>query len=221
MELGGTHRHGPHGHTHSPLLDPELRRSREGLRVVATSLGVLALTALVQGVIYTATDSVALLADLLHNVGDALTALPLGTAFLLRSRRAEYYSGYGVVAAIAVSALIAAAIAVYRIVHPLPIQHLFELAFAGVVGFAGNEIASRVRLRAGLRLNSAALVADGKHARVDGLVSLAVVASAIVVGLGLHIADPLIGLAITVAILRITVQSWRIVAASAPGASSL
>jgi cation diffusion facilitator family transporter len=159
--------------------------------------------------VYVATGSVALLADLIHNFGDALTAIPLGAAFLMRSAVAERYAGYFVVLAIFVSAAVAGVESVDRLLHPQHIDHLPVLALAGAIGFAGNELAARVRLRAGRRLDSPALVADGHHARVDGLVSLGVVASAIVVAIGLEVADALIGLAITVAILRITWLSWR------------
>ncbi|TML06197.1 MAG: cation diffusion facilitator family transporter [Actinobacteria bacterium] len=197
-----------HGHAHG-LVDPSIVRSRQGVRAVSASLVVLLATAGVQVAIFVATDSVALLADLIHNAGDALTAIPLGAAFLLRSERAERVAGYFVVGAIFVSAVVAGAEAINRLVHPRTIDHLWVLALAGVAGFAGNEIASRVRLRAGHRLNSPALIADGNHARVDGLVSLAVVASAVISALGLQRADPLIGLAITLVILRITWQSWQ------------
>jgi len=154
-----------------------------------------------------------LLADVIHNFGDALTAIPLGAAFLVRSRRAERWAGYFVVATIFVSALVAAGEAIHRLIHPQTIHHLVALTLAGLVGFAGNEIAAQVRLRSGRRLGSAALIADGDHARVDGFVSLAVVASAICVALGLQVADPLIGLTITLVILRITWQSWATVRA--------
>jgi cation diffusion facilitator family transporter len=181
------------------------------VRAVSASLAVLLATAILQAVVFAATSSVALLADLIHNFGDALTAIPLGAAFLLRSKTGERRAGYFVVAAIFVSAVVAAVESVDRLVHPRAIEHLGILALAGAIGFAGNEIAARVRLRAGARLDSPALIADGNHARVDGLVSLAVVASAAVVALGLDRADPLIGLGITVVILRITWQSWRTV----------
>jgi cation diffusion facilitator family transporter len=202
------HDHGGHGHRHG-LVDPDMARSREGLRAVTWSLAVLLATAVAQAAIFAATGSVALLADLIHNAGDALTAVPLGIAFLLRSARAEQRAGYFVVAAIFVSACVAGAEAIARFVHPQHLDHLGVLAAAGVIGFAGNEVAARVRLRAGRRLDSAALVADGHHARADGYVSLAVVASAAVVALGFDLGDPLIGLVITVVILRITAQSWR------------
>jgi cation diffusion facilitator family transporter len=196
-----------HSHSHG-LVDPSIKRSRAGVRAVALSLGILGLTTLAQFAIYTATGSVALLADLVHNFGDALTALPLGVAFLMRSPIAEKRAGYFVVATIFASACVAAIEAINRLVHPAHIDHLLVLALAGVIGFVGNELAAQVRLRAGRRLVSPALIADGNHARVDGFVSLSVVASAAVVALGAPIADPLIGLAITVVILRITWQSF-------------
>jgi cation diffusion facilitator family transporter len=199
-----------HGHSHG-LVDESIKRSRDGVRAVSASLAVLLATAVAQAVVFALTGSVALLADLIHNVGDALTAIPLGAAFLLRSQTAERRAGYFVVLAIFVSAVVAAIEAVHRLVDPQGIDHLAVLALAGVIGFAGNEVAAQVRLAAGRRLNSPALIADGNHARVDGLVSLAVVASAAVVALGLDVGDPLIGLAITLVILRITWQSWRTV----------
>jgi cation diffusion facilitator family transporter len=204
------HDHGAHGHSHG-LVHPSITRSRAGLRAVSLSLVVLLVTALAQSAVFVATSSVALLADLIHNFGDALTALPLGAAFLLRSFVAERRAGYFVVAAIFVSACVAGAEAVDRLVHPQPIDHLAVLAAAGFIGFVGNEIAARIRLRAGRTLRSPALIADGNHARTDGFVSLAVVASAIVVAVGLEVGDPIIGLAITVVILRITCQSLQTV----------
>jgi cation diffusion facilitator family transporter len=204
--------HGGHGHSHG-LVDESIKRSRDGLRVVAISLGVLLATALLQIVIFVSTGSVALLADLIHNTGDALTAIPLAIAFLLRSARAERRAGYFVVATIFVSAAVAAVESVNRLINPQHIDHLLALAAAGVIGFIGNEIAAQIRLSAGRRLDSPALIADGNHARVDGLVSLAVVAGAGVVAAGLDVADPLIGLVITVVILRITWQSWKTISA--------
>ena len=222
----GGHDHGGHGHSHG-LVDRSIMRSRDGLKTVAISLGVLLTTAIVQGVIFLATGSVALLADLIHNFGDALTAIPLGIAFVLRSFVAEKRAGYFVVATIFVSACVAAVTAVDRLLHPQTLHHLGILASAGLVGFVGNEIAARIRLRAGARLGSPALIADGNHARTDGLVSLAVVASSIVVALGLRLGDPIIGLTITLVILRITWQSFQTIKvapdlpdeAQAPGAA--
>jgi cation diffusion facilitator family transporter len=205
------HEHG-HDHTHG-LVDPSIKRSRAGLRAVVVSLAVLGLAALAQAVILAASGSVALLADMIHNAGDALTAVPLGIAFLLRSERAERVAGLFVVAAIFVSACVAGVEAVTRLVHPSPPTHLWLLAASGAVGFVGNRIAAVVRTRAGRRLDSPALIADGQHARADAYVSLAVIASAIVVAVGAPVADPLIGLAITLVILRITWQSWTTVRA--------
>ena len=196
-----------HGHSHG-LVHPSITRSRAGLRAVSISLAVLLLTALAQAVVYVATGSVALLSDLVHNAGDALTAIPLGAAFVLRSHVAEKRAGYFVVATIFASACVAAAEAVQRLIHPERLDHLAALAFAGAIGFAGNEIAARVRLRAGRRLDSAALIADGRHARTDGFVSLGVVASAATSALGFELGDPLMGLAIALVILRVTWQSF-------------
>jgi len=203
--------HAPgHRHCHGSI-DPSIKRSRAGIRAVGQSLAVLLATAGLQAAIYVATSSIALLADLIHNFGDALTAVPLATAFLLRSARAERWAGYAVVFAILVSACVAAGLAVNRLLNPEPIEHLLALAIAGLVGFAGNEAAALMRLRAGRALDSPALVADGRHARADAIVSLAVVISALVVALGANVADPIIGLMITIMILRITWQSWRTV----------
>ncbi|MBV9048237.1 MAG: cation diffusion facilitator family transporter, partial [Solirubrobacterales bacterium] len=171
---------------------------------MSISLGVLGAVAIVQMLIFVLSGSVALLADLIHNFGDALTALPLGIAFLLHSGRAERYAGLAVVLAIFISACVAAVEAIQRLVHPQAPAHLLVLALAGAIGYASNWIASRVRTRAGHKLHSPALIADGAHARADAYVSLAVIASAILVALGLRIGDPLIGLAITLVILRIT-----------------
>jgi cation diffusion facilitator family transporter len=201
--MAGTHSHG--------LVHDSIKRSREGVRAVLLALGVLGAAAGVQAAILAATGSIALLADLIHNVGDALTAVPLGIAFWMRSERAERLAGLAVVAAIFVSAVVAGVEAVDRLVHPHAPGHLVALALAGVVGFAGNAVAAVVRQRAGRRLDSPALIADGDHARADAYVSLGVVASAAVVALGAPIGDPLIGLAITAVILRITWQSWRTV----------
>jgi cation diffusion facilitator family transporter len=207
---------GEHGHSHG-LVDRSILRSREGVKAVSLSLGVLALTALAQAAIFVLSGSVALLADLIHNVGDALTAVPLGIAFLLRSARGEKFAGLAVVLAIFISACVAAYEAIQRLIQPEELSHLWVLALAGVLGFVGNEIAAQVRLRAGRRLSSPALVADGNHARVDGFVSLGVVASAGVVALGAEVADPIIGLLITVVILKITWDSWRIIRTTEPG----
>lgn len=205
-----THSHHEHGHSHG-LVDASIKRSRSGLIAVGLSLAVLGLTALAQLGIFLASGSVALLADLTHNFGDAATAIPLAIAFLLRSGRAEGYAGLFVVAAIFVSACVAGAESVLRLIDPQEPGHLLALAAAGVAGFTGNWIAAGIRTRAGRRLDSPALIADGAHARADSYVSLAVVASAAAVAVGVPVADPLIGLGITAVILRITWDSWRTV----------
>jgi cation diffusion facilitator family transporter len=211
------HSHGAHGHSHG-LIDASIKRSREGLRAVGLSLAVLAVTASAQLAIYLAAGSVALLADLIHNFGDAATAIPLAIAFLLRSERAEGWAGLFVVAAIFVSACVAGVESVARLIHPQTPTHLLALAAAGLLGFAGNRVAAGIRGRAGRHLDSPALIADANHARADSYVSLAVLASAAVVAIGLPIADPLIGLAITAVILKITWDSWGTVRASVSGA---
>lgn len=202
----GHHHHG-HGHSHG-LIDPSIKRSRAGIRAVLLSLLVLGLTALAQVAVFAGSGSVALLADLIHNFGDAATAIPLGIAFALRSARAERGAGYFVVLAIFVSACVAGYEAVTRLLHPDDVTAVGAVAAAGIVGFAGNMIAAAIRTRAGRALDSPALVADGNHARADAYVSLAVVASALAVAAGLQVADPLIGLAITAVIVKITWDSW-------------
>jgi cation diffusion facilitator family transporter len=201
-----------HAHDHSHgLVHHSIKRSRAGLRAVGLSLAILGATALVQVAIFVSTGSIALLADLIHNFGDAATAIPLGIAFLMRSERAERIAGYFVVFAIFVSAAVAAYEAVVRLIDPQDVDHLGALAAAGLIGYAGNWLAAIVRTNAGRALDSPALVADGNHAKADAYVSLAVVASAVAVALGLQLADPLIGLGISALIMRITWQSWRTV----------
>ena len=175
------------------------------------SLAALAIAALIQIAIFVLSGSVALLADLIHNFGDALTAVPVGIAFFLRSAQAERIAGLFVVLAIFISACVALYETIVRLIHPQELSHLWVLAVAGVIGYLGNEIAAQIRTRAGRRLDSPALIADGNHARADAYVSLGVVASAALVGAGVEIADPLIGLLITIVILKITLDSWRTV----------
>jgi divalent metal cation (Fe/Co/Zn/Cd) transporter len=212
-----THPHGHdnshdagHGHSHG-LIDDSIKRSREGIRAVSLSLAVLGLAAIAQMVVFIASGSVALLADLIHNFGDALTAVPLGIAFALRSQVAERRAGLAVVAAIFISACVAGVEAILRLVNHSAPSHLAALTLAGAIGYAGNFVAARIRLNAGSKLDSLALMADGQHARADAYVSLAVIASAVVVALGAPVGDPLIGLGITLVILRITWQSWSTV----------
>jgi cation diffusion facilitator family transporter len=205
-----------HGHSHG-LVDRSIVRSREGVKAVALSLGILGLAALAQLAIFFLSSSVALFADLVHNFGDALTAVPLGIAFALRSFRAEKVGGLAVVLVIFLSACVALYETVQRFIHPEDLTHLWVLAAAGIIGFVGNELAAQVRLRAGRRLSSPALVADGNHARTDGFVSLGVVASAALVAIGLPRADPVVGLAITLVIFKITWDSWRLISTTEPG----
>lgn len=197
-----------HGHSHG-LVDASIVRSKAGVKAVSLSFLVLFITAAIQAAVYLSGHSVALLADLIHNLGDALTAIPLGLAFFLRSKKGEFWAGYFVVVLIFISAVVALFEVIDRFLHPQTPTHLLAVFVAGLIGFAGNEIAAIIRYRAGKRLNSPALIADGNHARVDGLVSLGVVVGTIGVALGFPMADPLIGLAITLLILRITWQSWQ------------
>jgi cation diffusion facilitator family transporter len=205
-DQGHDHDH-DHGHTHG-LVNPSLVRSRAGVKAVALSLLVLLTASVTQFLVYQASGSVALLTDVIHNGGDALTAIPLGAAFLLRSRRAERWSGYFVVAVIFISALLALQQVIERFLHPSTPTHLAALLVSGVVGVIGNEIAAVIRWRAGRRLDSAALIADGHHARADGYVSAGIIVSTVFIALGLPVADPIIGLLITGLILRATYQSW-------------
>jgi cation diffusion facilitator family transporter len=162
-----------------------------------------------QTAVFVVSDSVALLTDVIHNGGDALTAIPLGAAFLLRSARAERWAGYAVVAVILASAVVALVEVVDRLLHPQTPGNLGALLVAGIVGVIGNEIAAVIRWRAGRRLDSPALVADGNHARTDGYVSAGIVLSCLFIAVGLPIADPIIGLVITALIFHATWESWR------------
>ncbi|TQS46494.1 cation transporter [Cryptosporangium phraense] len=188
-----------------------MESSREGLRALWISLVVLGLTAAAQAAIVVLSGSVALLGDTLHNVADALTAVPLGIAFLVGRRaatrrftygfgRAEDLAGLAVVLTIAGSAVLAGWTAVDRLLHPASMTHVGAVAVAGLIGFVGNEAVARYRIRVGRKIGSAALVADGLHARTDGFTSLAVIAAAGGAAVGWSWADPVVGLAITVAI---------------------
>ena len=212
-EIGSSGDHSHDDHSHGPFVDRSIIRSRAGIKAVSVSLAVLTITAAAQTAIYVLVLSVALLADLIHNFGDALTALPLGLAFFLRSARGECWAGVAVVLTIFASALVALIQTILRFIRPHHLTHLWWLAAAGIIGFVGNEVAAHIRLGAGKRLNSPALIADGNHARTDGFVSLGVLASSGVVALGANIADPIIGLVITLVILHITWESWHTVRA--------
>ena len=204
----------PHSHDAADSVDDALESSTIGIRAVKISLVALGLTALAQAVIVVLSGSVALAADTIHNFSDALTAVPLWIAFALGTRaatrrytygfgRAEDLAGLFVVAMIALSAVVAGYEAVMRLIHPVQIQHVGWVAAAGFVGFIGNELVALYRIRIGRRIGSAALVADGLHARTDGFTSLAVLACAGGVALGFPLADPIFGLLITVAILAV------------------
>jgi cation diffusion facilitator family transporter len=201
----------PHSHDHVSSVDSALESSAEGIRAVKVSLVGLGVTFVLQLVVAVLSGSAALFADTAHNLADALTAVPLWIAFTLGRRTANrrYTYGYGraedlagifIVAMIALSVAVAGYTSIRRILDPQPIGYLGWVAAAGVIGFAGNELVAAYRIRAGRRIGSAALVADGLHARVDGLTSLAVVAGAAGVALGYPLADPVVGLLITVAI---------------------
>ncbi|MFB7738637.1 cation diffusion facilitator family transporter [Streptomyces sp. NPDC056112] len=201
----------PHSHDSADRLDRALESSARGMRALWVSLAVLGATALAQAVVVVASGSVALLGDTVHNTADALTAVPLGIAFVLGRRaatrrftygygRAEDLAGLVIVVTIAASAAFSAWAAVQRLLDPRPVEHLPAVALAALVGFAGNEWVARHRIRVGRAIGSAALVADGLHARTDGFTSLAVLLGAAGSALGLRAADPIVGLAITAAI---------------------
>jgi cation diffusion facilitator family transporter len=201
----------PHVHHHADKVDAALEASAEGMRVLWISLAALAATAAVQAVVVVLSGSVALLGDTLHNATDALTAVPLGIAFVLGRRpptrrytygygRAEDLAGMVIVLVVAASAAVAAYVSVGRLLHPHPVSNLGAVALAALAGFAGNELVARYRIRVGRRIGSAALVADGVHARADGFTSLAVLAGVGGVTLGWDRADAVAGLLITVVI---------------------
>jgi cation diffusion facilitator family transporter len=210
----------PHSHDPGDSVDSALETSERGTRALLVSLGVLGVTALLQALVFLVTGSVALLGDTLHNVADALTAVPLAIAFSLARRpatrrytygygRAEDLAGVAIVVVIFLSSLAAAYEAVRRLASPGDVHHLFAVGVAGVLGFVGNEIVARYRISVGREIGSAALVADGMHARTDGFTSLAVVVGAIGMALGFTRADPLVALLITVAILVVLRDAAR------------
>jgi cation diffusion facilitator family transporter len=210
----------PHSHDPSSSTDAALEASADGIRAVKISLVVLGITAVLQGVVAVATASVALLADTVHNLSDALTAVPLWIAFVLARRppsrrftyglgRVEDLAGLFVVLMIAVSAVVAGWESVRALADPPEVRGLPIVVAAGLIGFVGNEAVAVYRMRVGRRIGSAALVADGRHAQADGITSLGVVLGAIGVALGFPLADPLVGLAITVAIVVILIGALR------------
>jgi cation diffusion facilitator family transporter len=211
--------HGPHGHTHG-VIDATIATTDRGIWAIKWSFVILAVTAALQMVVVFLSGSVALLADTIHNIGDATTAIPLWIAFMLARRRPSTTFSYGlgrvedlagivIVLIILFSAIVAGYQAIERLIHPQVVTHLGWLAAAGLIGFLGNEAVAVFRIRVGREINSAALIADGYHARTDGLTSLAVVVGAVGVWLGFPLADPIIGLLITIAIFGIVWQSAR------------
>ena len=210
----------PHSHDAADSLDDALESSAQGIRAVKISLVALGATSLAQLGVVAISGSVALLADTIHNFSDALTALPLWLAFAIGRRaptrrytygygRAEDLAGLFVVAMIALSAVVAAYESIGRLINPRHVEHLGWVALAGLVGFLGNEAVAIFRIRVGRQIGSAALVADGLHARTDGFTSLAVVLGAAGVALGWDAADPIVGLLITVAILAVLRTATR------------
>jgi cation diffusion facilitator family transporter len=213
-------KHGHHHHSHDAGADEALEGSAEGMRAVRISLAALGATAGAQLAVVALSGSVALLGDALHNAADALTAVPLGIAFMLGRRgpnrrytygygRAEDLAGIVVVLVIGLSSAAAVATAAQRLLQPRPVTHLAAVAIAAALGFAGNELVARYRIRTGRRIGSASLTADGLHARTDGFTSLAVLLGAGGAALGWRWADPVVGLLITVAILWVGWQAGR------------
>ncbi len=218
--------HGPedgngHGHTHGSI-DPTIATTTKGIWAIKWAFIVLAITSALQLVVVVLSGSVALLADTIHNVGDAVTAIPLWIAFVLARRkpsrtftyglgRVEDLAGVAIVAIILFSAVFAGYEAVNRLIHPQSIDFIPWVVAAGIIGFLGNEAVAVFRIRVGREINSAALIADGYHARTDGFTSLAVVLGAIGVWLGFPLADPIVGLLITIAIFGIVWQSSKAV----------
>lgn len=213
------HSHDSHVHTHG-VVDPSIVTSERGIWAIKWSFVGLMITALLQVAVVILSSSVALLADTIHNFGDASTAIPLWIAFrfarLKPNRRFPYgyarvedLAGAAIVLTILFSAIVAGYEAIDRLIHPRQVQYLWAVAAASIIGFFGNEAVAVFRIRVGKEIGSAALVADGYHARVDGLTSLAVLAGALGVWLGYPLADPLVGLGITAAILGIVWQSAR------------
>ncbi len=214
------HRLRPHSHEAADQVDAAMEASAEGMRALWISLAVLAATAAVQAGVVAVSGSVALLGDTLHNAVDALTAVPLGVAFIVGRRpstrrytygygRAEDLAGIVIVGLIAASSVLAAAEAATRLAHPRAVSALWAVAGAALAGFAGNELVARYRIRVGRKIGSAALVADGLHARTDGFTSLAVLLGVGGVAIGWDWADPVVGLAITAAILGVLYQAAR------------
>lgn len=210
----------PHSHDAADSIDDALEANRSGIRALKISLLILLVTTVLQAVVVAFSGSVALLADTVHNFSDALTAVPLWVAFILGRRaasrrytyglgRAEDLAGLFIVFVVALSAIVAAWQSIDRILNPQPLTNIGWVIAAGIVGFLGNELVAIYRIRVGQRIGSAALVADGIHARTDGFTSLAVVAGGIGVLLGFPLADPIVGLVISAAIFILLIGTVR------------
>jgi cation diffusion facilitator family transporter len=208
-----------HAHTHG-VIDPTIFTTQRGIWAIKWSFFGLLATALIQVVIVVYSGSVALFADTIHNFGDAATAIPLWIAFMLARRipskrftygygRVEDLAGVVIVLTILLSAIVAGYESIYRLYHPKTVMYLWAVIAASVIGFLGNEAVAQFRIKVGKEIGSAALIADGHHARVDGLTSLAVLFGAVGVWLGYPLADPIVGLLITAAIFRIVWESGK------------
>lgn len=211
----------PHNHDHTHgALDPILLTTEKGIWAVKWSMVGLLLTALLQAMVVVLSSSVALLADTIHNFGDAATAIPLWIAFLMAQRkpskrfsygygRVEDLAGIVIVFIMLLSGLMAAYESISRLFQPQEIHHLGAVAVAALLGFTGNELVARLRIRVGKEISSAALVADGYHAHIDALTSFAVLLGVVAVWLGYPHADPLIGLVITLIVFKIVWDSGK------------
>lgn len=201
-------------HTNHNLQSDPIIRSKAGIKVVLISFAILFVASIIQFLLFRFSHSVALLTDVIHNTGDSLTAVPLGLAFLLKSRRGERLAGFFIVVIIFLSALLAGWQVVEKFIHPYTPTHLWYLFLAGIVGVIGNELAAYIRWNGGKKLKSAALIADGNHAKADGIVSAGIILSSILIAFGFPIADPIIGCIITFLILHSAWESYEVVAAS-------
>ena len=215
------HTSGGHGHSHGTI-DPSLMTTQQGIQAIKWSFLGLAVTAVLQLIVVWFSGSVALLTDTIHNIADAATAIPLWIAFRLARwksnkrftygyGRAEDLAGAAIVLTILFSAIVAGYQSIYRLFHPQPIGYLWAVIIASLIGFIGNEIVAIFRIKVGREIGSAALIADGYHARVDGLTSLAVLIGVVGVWLGYPLADPIVGLLITFGILRVVWESAKVV----------
>ncbi len=216
--MSDTRHHEHHQKSHTAhehgLYDDPIVRSKEGLKVVFFSFLILLIASALQFMLFRMSHSVALLTDVIHNAGDSLTAIPLGIAFLLHSRKGELWAGYFIVFIVFLSAVIAAWQVIEKFIHPSTPDHLWFLFLAGVIGIIGNELAAYIRWQGGKKLHSPALTADGNHAKADGIVSAGIIVSSIFIAFGYPLADPIIGFFITLLILHSSWESFEVIKAS-------